>query len=67
MPAALSPELEVIVKASIKRFEEFLGPVMLPTAKMLGYMDAFETEIRRVIPGMALRGGLPQDRIRDPD
>jgi len=50
MPAVrLAPELEKLVAASIKRFEEFLGPVMLPTARIMGYMDAFETEIRRVI------------------
>jgi hypothetical protein len=49
MMPALPPPLEEIAQASLKRFEEFIGPVMLPTAKIMGFVEAFETEIRRVI------------------
>ena len=49
MEQPFSPELEIIVRGSIKRFEEFAGPIMLPMAKSMGWITEFEKEIRRVI------------------
>jgi hypothetical protein len=45
----LSVELEKIVRESMKHFEDYVGPVMMPTVKLMGYMEAFEKEIRWAI------------------